>query len=380
VRRSRADAARRAHQLGHDARHLDVVAVARGLREDHVACPVMRVFGDIARRVDLAGRDTRLAQRIEHLGDAVFGRPGADRAVDLVDACDAARIVGEVRRFGQVGPADGEHEALEDAVAIARHEHDAVAATVRIRRCDARQRTAARLAHGAERAVFGDQAFHHVEHRLMQGDVDHLSLAAIDLAVVQRSQDADHAMQRGEGIADRHAAAHRHPPRLAGEVAQAAHRLADHAEARQVAVRAGLAITRDAQHDEARIQLRQHIPAHAPAFQRTRAEILDQHVGFGDELARDLLPFAAAQIERQRALVARLDLPPDGGPLLHHAPVAQRIAAVGRLDLDHVGAEIAERLAGEGAGDELAHFDDAYACERSVGGVAFCVHYVVKIA
>jgi hypothetical protein len=35
----------------------------------------------------------------------------------------------------------------------------------------------------------------------------------------------------------------------------------------------------------------------------------------------------------------------------------------GGFDLDDVGAELAERLAGEGTGDELAHLDDAQALQ-----------------
>ena len=39
--------------------------------------------------------------------------------------------------------------------------------------------------------------------------------------------------------------------------------------------------------------------------------------------------------------------------------------APGGFDLDHVGAELAEGLAGERAGDELAHLDDAQAVQRA---------------
>ena len=204
----------------------------------------------------------------------------------------------------------------------------------------------------------------------LQRDVDHLALAAVHLAVVERGEDADRAVQRGQRVADRDAAAHRHAARLAGEVAQAAHRLADRAEARQVAVRPGLPVARDAQHHEAGVQLRQGLVAHAPAFERAGAEVLDQHVGLLDQLACDVLALGAAQVERDRALVARLHLPPDGGAVLDQAPVAQRVAGAGRLDLDDVGAEFAERLAGERAGDQLAHLDHAQALQRAWSGDA----------
>ena len=77
---------------------------------------------------------------------------------------------------------------------------------------------------GAERAVFGQQAFHAVEHRLEQGHIDHLALAGA-LAFVQGHQDADHPVQRGQGVAEAHAHPHRHAPGFRGEMAQSAHRL-----------------------------------------------------------------------------------------------------------------------------------------------------------
>ena len=40
------------------------------------------------------------------------------------------------------------------------------------------------------------------------------------------------------------------------------------------------------------------------------------------------------------------------------APLPQRIAALGRLDLDHFGAELGEELPGERTGDQLPELDD----------------------
>ena len=40
------------------------------------------------------------------------------------------------------------------------------------------------------------------------------------------------------------------------------------------------------------------------------------------------------------------------------APLPQRIATLGRLDLDHLGAELGEELPGERAGDQLPELDD----------------------
>jgi hypothetical protein len=100
-------------------------------------------------------------------------------------------------------------------------------------------------------------------------------------------------------------------------------------------------------------------------------------VGFADQLLRDLLPLLLPQVQCDRALVARLHLPPDRRAVLDQPPVAQRIARARRLDLDHVGAEVAERLAGKGAGDQLAHLDDPQALQGLLGSHALegsCFH------
>ena len=102
----------------------------------------------------------------------------------------------------------------------------------------------------------------------------------------------------------------------------------------------------------------QRVPAQAPTLQRAGLEVLDQHVGLARQCAHDGLAFLAAQVELHRALVARLHLPPHGGPVAQHAPLAKRVADAHRLDLDDVGAELGQGLAGKGPGDQLTQFDD----------------------
>ena len=168
---------------------------------------------------------------------------------------------------------------------------------------NAGQGASRRLADHAEGAVLGQQAFHAVEDRFVQGHVDHLAFAA-GLAFVQRQQDADHAVQRGQRVADAHAHAHRHAAGLGGQVAQAAHGLGHNAEAGFVAVRPCLAVAADAQHDQARIELQQVLWPQAPAFHGARAEVLDQHVGINGQAAHDIARFGLLEIQRDRALVA----------------------------------------------------------------------------
>src|SRR5690606_1415504 len=98
--------------------------------------------------------------------------------------------------------------------------------------------------------------------------------------------------------------------------------------------------------------------------QRAGAKVLDQDVGLGHQLADNGLAFGGLEVQRHRALVARLHVPPQRGAVLELAPLAQRVADLRRLDLDHLGAEFAEQLAGEGAGDQLAHLDHLEALQR----------------
>jgi hypothetical protein len=103
----------------------------------------------------------------------------------------------------------------------------------------------------------------------------------------------------------------------------------------------------------------------APALHRAGAEVLDQHIGVCGQPAHDVLRRRVFQVQRHRALVARLHLPPDRGAVLEQPPFAQRVARAGRLDLDHIGAEIGQRLGRERPGDQLPEFEDLEAGERA---------------
>ena len=97
--------------------------------------------------------------------------------------------------------------------------------------------------------------------------------------MMQRHQRADHAVQRGERVADADVHAHRRTVRKTGDVAHAAHRFADRAETGLVAVRPGLAEAGQAHHDQSRVGRRERVVAEAPLLERARAEILDHDVG-----------------------------------------------------------------------------------------------------
>jgi hypothetical protein len=132
----------------------------------------------------------------------------------------------------------------------------------------------------------------HIHHLALAGDAIGALLAvpatAGDVAVAQRHHGAA-AMQGGDGVADGNADAHRRTVRVAGDVADAAHRLADGAEARQVAQGAGLAVAGQAHHDGGRVELPEVFIAQLPLFQHAGTVVLDDDVGLQGELAGDFL-------------------------------------------------------------------------------------------
>lgn len=166
------------------------------------------------------------------------------------------------------------------------------------------------------------------------------------------------------GDAHAHAHAHRHRAGFCSQVAQAAHRFTQHAKAGLGAVRAGLAEAADAQHDELRVGRMQRVPAQAPGLQSAGLEVFDQHVGLCGQCAHCRLAFGAAQVQRHEALIARLHFPAHAGAFARQPPLTQRVATIDRLNLDDVGAKVGQRLAGERAGNQLAHFQHFQALKR----------------
>ena len=84
------------------------------------------------------------------------------------------------------------------------------------------------------------------------------------------------------------------------------------------------------------------------------------------------LPARVAQVDGDRPLVARDRRPPEAATVDAHAVTPHDVADAGRLDLDHLGAEVTEQLPGERPGDERAELEDAHARERRAAAVRVC--------
>ena len=143
----------------------------------------------------------------------------------------------------------------------------------------------------------------------------------------------------------------------------AGHRFDQSAEARFLAPRPGLAPAGDAQDDELRIPPQQIVGTHAPALQRSGHEILDQDLRGIDQPPQKFAAVVALQIERDAALVARINFPENFNAL--DPPAAQIVALAGTLDFDDVGAVIGEHMGRHITGDESRQVDDAHTVEQA---------------
>jgi hypothetical protein len=212
------------------------------------------------------------------------------------------------------------------------------------------------------------------EAPLHQRNVHDLAAAATKhVPPVERGEDALHGEHARDRIAERDVKPGRRLARKSVDVADAAHRLRHGGEARPRCVRPGLAVAGDARDDESRVHLPELVRPDPPLLERAGAEVLDEDVAVLDEVEQQLLPSLLPQVECDALLVARLHRPPEGAPLVARlAPLAQRVRLPRWLDLDDLGAHVAEQPAGEGTGEQHAELDDADAGERA-GPVALAL-------
>ncbi len=244
----------------------------------------------------------------------------------------------------------------------------AVAGLVDVRRGDARQARAGRLADHARLLVLEDGRLHHREARVGDRRVDDLAGRAARVAGVQGEQDALEGGLGGERVAEAQAGARRRLARVAVDAAQARDRLARRREAGAVAVAAGLPVAGHPREDRARVARVDVVGAEAPLLHRPGPEVLEHDVGALAEAHRDALALGLAQVQRHRALVAGEDRPPQRVVVVAQAaPVAHRVAARRRLDLHDVRAEVAQQRADVRARQQLPELDHAQPLQRAVG-------------
>ena len=202
----------------------------------------------------------------------------------------------------------------------------------------------------------------HVQERQV-----HPLTAAGAFPLGQRRLDADHPVKPGEDVDPGHAHLLRLAPRLAGQVHDPAHPLDQEIIARLARPRPVLAEAGDRGIDQPRVRRRKALVVEAEALEPAHLEVLDHHVGGGDQLFQPGEVVRVAEVAGDRGLAAvggveigrhPLGSPVGARPVEEGRAPAAGVVALGRLDLDDLGAQIGQRLAGPRAGQNARQFDN----------------------
>ena len=190
-----------------------------------------------------------------------------------------------------------------------------------------------------------------------------------DRAPVQRGERALHGEHAGQAVAQRQGQPRGRPAGEAVHVPQSAGGFGHRGVTRLVRLGAGLSVTGHAHQDDAPIAFAQHVVTEIPLLQGAGPEVLDDDVGLLDEVEEELAALGLAQVQRHGLLVARVDRPEEVVSVeFGLTPGAQRIWGAWWLDLDDLGAHVAQQSPGERSGDQRADLDDPDAVERAGHG------------
>ena len=184
--------------------------------------------------------------------------------------------------------------------------------------------------------------------------------------VLARSRQASRptdAGQAGHAVDHRDADARRRPVGLAGQLHQARLGLHQEVVARPVGALVVAAVGRDVQADDRGIEVPQARIVEAELGRLRAAQVVDHAVGGLHQrlelprgLRADLRSSVTLFLPRFQAWKYSLS----SSPSMMRPDLARRIA-VGRLDLDHLGAELGQEHRAVGPGAELLERQDAHA-------------------
>src|SRR4029453_2028112 len=329
----------------------------------HLQVLDLRIGEHLVHLVDRAGRHARLVELLDQFGAPVGADPLFDLGVEQI-AIGAPRLVTRELLVGhQLRRIDALAEALVDVAARGRDVDVAGLGLEHAGRDRGRMVVASLAGH-----IFGDGPARglkvaHPDHRLQERARHPLALPR-RLALEQRDQDADGAMQARAYVGHGDAGTHRSLPFHAGDPHKPAHALGDLVEARAFGVGAVLAEARDRAQDDARVHLLQAFVVDAQPELHVGAVVLDHDVGLLDQLLEDGEAVGFLEIERDRLLVAMqvLEVWSVARPAHVH------VAGAGRhLDLDAVGAPIGEVAHRRRTGAYARQVEHGEAGKRSCG-------------
>src|SRR5436190_20468377 len=156
-----------------------------------------------------------------------------------------------------------------------------------------------------------------------------------------------------------------------GDAHQARFRLQDEIVPGLSGFRSARTVTGDrAAHETWRMFIEPRI-GKAPLRQRAELEVVEQHIAFPREVGQYLLALLDAHVENERALVAIESEKISGFAFDKWRAPRPRVVAVRRLDLDHVGAHVAEHHAAQRTCENAREIEHPHASERA--GMSVCL-------
>ena len=334
--------------------------VGVGIVGEQLALDDVRILDDLRDVVDRADGDFGLFEERHVFRLRAPRDEGADDRIQLLGMFDALGVDAEFRVLGQFWPADRTEHALGHLLRRGRQAHvAAVLAAVGIARARVGRAAAGARLHLSRQPVVRRLRPEHGKQGIEQRQVDDLPLAAA-LGFAQGDQCRRRAVQPGDGVGE----VHRRQYRLA--VAEPVHgsetrqSLDQRAEAGTPPVRSILAPARYADDHQLRVRPQEFLRREFHRLQRAGTEALDEDRRGRHEFQQQFACFWPAQL--QAFFVAPIQLPVGRDAL--RLPGAQRVAR-GRLDLHHLGAEIAQHLCQRIAGDQAREIEHAHAMQRA---------------
>ena len=324
----------------------------------------MRIGDHLVEGLHRPGRDFQLVERRDPIRGLAAGQLLAGQPIDLVDVAAPRRHIGKSRIRHHLRPADLGPEPPPLRVGVGQHAEIAVRGAIRPppRRQHARIARLAlrRIEAQAVQMLDHDERHHGLEHR----DFDELPAAGL-LAGIQRRQDRLRRHQPAGLVAQDG----RRVARLAGQpvhqARDAAQALDDVVIGRPPAVGPVLAPAVNAGIDQPRIALAERVRAEPQRLELLRPDVVDEHVGPIDQPQQHLARRRGLQVEHDAALVAVDPHEQRGHVAADARPGVARGVALRRLDLDDVGAEIAQHLRGVGPEHHRGEIEHAHARERT---------------
>lgn len=333
----------------------------------HVSGQVLGIVEHVGGRIYPPGRHARAAQRVQQGVRLQGDGPMGDQRIQFGGVGAPCSVGGEALVGCQLGLAHEVGQPGKDTVGIPRQQHvGPISRRVGVGRSHTGQRTARPGALHSPDLVVGQRGFHQRCDGLVDGDV-HLLAAPAGAPLAERRQCTDHGEESGQRVPQADPTTCGRPVGVAGGVADTPHRLAHRPEPRLRRPGAGLAEAGHVHHHQARVLHRQRGVVETPLAQAPRAEVLDDHVGVPGQSLNQVQPIGRRQVGGNRTLVAADRRPPQAvAPRRGHAPVAHRIASIGALHLDDVGAVIAQQLPGEGPRDETSQLQHPDSRQRTL--------------